>query len=342
MKSGLLPPDDSVRFKDESGDPYGIKEVDGKPRFSSTPYQVDIVEGNLAGHFSLNKFGFNPAVPATLETVWDASVVYTWATTDTVISTAAGATDLGVQRSTGTATSGTVSELDDTGVDFTVGPLAVVGDLLVNDTNTEHGIITVVAATKLTICSVMGVANAAGDTYRVVRSNGVGAAAIKIYGNDVDYNEIEEYTILNGAAPVVTIKVFHRVWRAKVILAGASGSNAANVLMTINGVLSAQITALLNQTQMALWTVPAGYTAYLSSFFAASSVANKVVNVYLFVRPCGQVFQLKNRIIINAGTSLRGYDFPVVIPGKSDIEIRAQAAVGAGEVAAGFDLWYES
>jgi hypothetical protein len=47
---------------DENGDPYGVKEVDGKIRTSSMPYFYDIAEGNVSGHEAVRIFGHNDDV----------------------------------------------------------------------------------------------------------------------------------------------------------------------------------------------------------------------------------------------------------------------------------------
>jgi hypothetical protein len=44
---------------DENGDPYGVKQIDGKPRTSSMPYSYDIAEGNVSGHEAIRIFGHN-------------------------------------------------------------------------------------------------------------------------------------------------------------------------------------------------------------------------------------------------------------------------------------------
>lgn len=75
----------NTRFVDENGVPYGIKEIDGKIRVSSTPYLFDIAEGKVTNHYSLNKFGYNSDVGAVEETVWEESAVYSYLTSATVL-----------------------------------------------------------------------------------------------------------------------------------------------------------------------------------------------------------------------------------------------------------------
>jgi hypothetical protein len=61
----------AVEFYDETGIPYGIKQINGKPRVSSMPYLYDIAEGNVTGHASWEKYAINDDVDlAAEEDVW--------------------------------------------------------------------------------------------------------------------------------------------------------------------------------------------------------------------------------------------------------------------------------
>jgi hypothetical protein len=57
------------------------KEVDGKPRVSSMNYLYDIAEGNISGHTSFAKLGYNAAVGATEEDIITQGGVYPWLAT---------------------------------------------------------------------------------------------------------------------------------------------------------------------------------------------------------------------------------------------------------------------
>jgi hypothetical protein len=104
--------------------------------------------------------------------------------------------------------------------------------------------------------------------------------------------------------------------------------------------IQAQILIGNEQTLMALWTSPVDFTSYLTLYYASTS-SSKVTNIYLFVRPFGGVFNMKHVISINANHISHEFSFPLVINGKSDIKVEADAAGGGGVVDAGFDLWFE-
>ena len=95
-----------------------------------------------------------------------------------------------------------------------------------------------------------------------------------------------------------------------------------------------------NQTQMALWTVPSGTTAYLTSIYA-STTSTKLVSCGLFIREPGGVFQIKHLKEFTATNWKYDFSIPLKVNARSDIAMKAKVTVAGGDVAAGFDLWYE-
>lgn len=166
---------------------------------------------------------------------------------------------------------------------------------------------------------------------------GTGARTVLIAGLDADYNEVSEIVTLTGQTPVLTTTVFLRVFRAYVVTAGVSNT-AAGTIYIGDGVVTAGVPASVyaeiplgeNQTLMAMWTVPAGYTFYMyrGSFSAASNNAAQYVLGKFMVRPLGGVF--RNAADVTANSNVIQYDFeiPLAIPEKADIEARVIALSG--------------
>ena len=196
------------------------------------------------------------------------------------------------------------------------------------------------AATVMKISS-----SSASDT-----SAGTGARTIAIFGLDADYNEISETVILNGQTAVNTVNSYLRITRMFVITAG-SGATAAGTIYAGTGTVTSGVPATVygmiaigaNQTQMALWTVPAGYTLYLMGVFYTSgnATANAWTTFQLIQRPLGGVFRTQS----SARTAGNG-DFvldlhtPIAFTEKTDIEIRAIASAGTSNVSAEFEGIY--
>ncbi len=172
---------------------------------------------------------------------------------------------------------------------------------------------------------------------------GNGARTIQLYGLDADYALQNETITMNGQASVATANSYIRVFRATVLSAGDSGWNEGTISVKNNAdaVTLLTIEPKMSQTLMALFTIPAGYTGYILSWYVATGLA-KVTSALLCVRPFGQVFQLKRYIELYQSSYQERFDFPNPIPEKSDITLRAMATGGGGTLSGGFSLWYEA
>ena len=77
---------------------------------------------------------------------------------------------------------------------------------------------------------------------------------------------------------------------------------------------------------MAVYTVPAGYTLYLDdvNFTSAVSLANSYLQVRFLQRDFGtNVFREQTRIVLQSNTYIFKFEYPLRIPEKTDLEVRA-------------------
>jgi len=258
-----------VALLNDKGGHTLVKEVDGKIRISSTPYLYDIAKGNVEGHNSINKFGYNSTLPTSYEDVWEGSSVYTYTTTAQVMHCSS-------------------SELGDT-------QMIEVSGLDAN-WNLQTVRVKLVGQTEIAVGTELWM--------RVFRIRNLGttdfAGTVYVYEDD---------TVTAGVPQTATK-----------IRAIAIGTN--------------------NQTQMALWTVPSGCTAYLTNIYA-STTSTKLVSCGLFIREPGGVFQIKHLKEFTATNWKYDFSIPLKVEAKSDIAMKAKVTVAGGDAAAGFDLWYE-
>ena len=179
---------------------------------------------------------------------------------------------------------------------------------------------------------------------------GTGARTISIAGLDANYNEISETVILDGQTAVNTVNSYLRISRMFVVTAG-SGATAAGTIYAGTGTVTSgvpatvygMITLTANQTQMAFWTVPAGYTLYLMGTFftSANSTANASTNFQLIQRPLGGVFRIQSSArTAGNGDFILDLHTPLAFTEKTDIEIRAIASAGTSNVSAEFEGIY--
>ena len=174
---------------------------------------------------------------------------------------------------------------------------------------------------------------AAASVISVVSASGSDVTGVTIQGLDDNYNYQEETLTLTGVTPVVGSKIWHRVNRAFM----TSATNVGKI--TVKNATPTVITEIKigrGQTQQALYTVPAGCTAFLSSIQMISSKA-QAVEVSMFSRPFGGAFRVVGGSFLYQMDHTLDYAVPVVITEKSDIDVRTIGASN-GTVSASFDL----
>ena len=188
--------------------------------------------------------------------------------------------------------------------------------------------------TYLTTDVAMTVTSSAG-----VADNGV---VVTVAGLDANYNEVSETVTLAGAGTATTTQTFLRVYRA--YLDDSQDATGA-ISITNAGTVYAYIGAAENQTLMALWTVPAGYTAYIFQTDVTSFTEqnNKIATISMRIRDFGDnYFRTRDKFDVFQASTSQVYHFPIPVPEKSDIEFRAIASSSNADlkVAARFDIVY--
>ena len=162
---------------------------------------------------------------------------------------------------------------------------------------------------------------------------------VTIEGLDTDYNEVSEEVTLAGAGTATTTQTFLRVYRAFV-----SGSQEPTGILNIanGGTTYARITLGVNQTLMALWTVPAGYTAYINHINIATGTtnANQYITASFVSREINKVFRTQLKQSIGSG-SVADFviEYPLPFEEKTDLEVRASSGSN-NLVSADFSILY--
>jgi len=230
---------------------------------TSEPFELQVSRGQIPGHYRIHKFGFNPLINETEETIWDAGGIYTYPS----------------------------------------------------------------SAVKMTATSAQG-----ADDEDV---------QVTIQGLDADYNQLSETITLDGTGVAETNGFFLRVFRAFI---EGSQEPSGTINITNSSVTYARITAGENQTLMTVWTVPAGYTAYLlqKDVTCLTEANNKFGTLKLISRKLGGVFRTHDKFSLeNAHTEI-AYSTPLPFVEKTDIEVRAVgSSSNAGlHVSASLDIIY--
>lgn len=159
---------------------------------------------------------------------------------------------------------------------------------------------------------------------------------ITIQGLDANYAEISETVTLNASGVATTDADFLRVFRAFV----SNGTDlTGDIAITNTGVTYAKIFAEMQQTLMAVYTIPAGKRGYLISGNISVEKAQPVVAKLMIRRP-GGVLRVSGLISTFGTPFQRVWQLPPVLGQKTDIEIRAKAGATTS-IAAGFEILLE-
>lgn len=164
---------------------------------------------------------------------------------------------------------------------------------------------------------------------------------VTIQGLDADYNPLSETVALDGTGVGETNGFFLRVFRAFI---EGSQQPSGTINITNTSTTYARISLGENQTLMTVWTVPAGYTAYLfqKDVTCLTEANNKFGTIRLISRKLGGVFRTHDKFSIqNAHTEIV-YSTPISFAEKTDIEVRAigSSSNSALHVSAALDIVY--
>ena len=328
-----------------------IHSRDGSLNVNEQNDGLAIAQGLVVGKRALHKFGTTPSIgfATGFEAIWNGGAYTghapTAADTMTVVST--DAADTGAVVSSGLATGGTSLTIEDTGATFSTDGV-VVGDVVINVTQEDHGIITAVAETELTVIYMKeGTVPVADDDYIVATSTGTGAAVLQMTeALDGNWDDTCGYVVLNGTTPVLNTNQYLRCSRSEVVLAGTGGGNAGELSGYQTGTpanIFFNMPIGYNQTMIAAWSVPRGKTAYFTSWFASMAVKQSGYSIVrLLVSSFGTPFRVAEEISINTdGASYTQRTYEVAkndLCEFTDVKIIADSSVNGLGVSAGFDL----
>jgi len=163
------------------------------------------------------------------------------------------------------------------------------------------------------------------------------ATTVIVSGLDSNYLPITETITLNGQTAVNTSNEYLRVNRAKVTSNAPQGDVYVGTGAVSSGVPANKFAKIIigeNQTLMAVWSVPAGYTAHLHKITLSSgtTAANKFATGRLKVTPFGQVAQTKAVVTLHNTHIEMDFGVPLMIDEKSDVELRALVSSGSDAI----------
>lgn len=195
------------------------------------------------------------------------------------------------------------------------------------------------------------------DIDSISSDNAADTMQVEVQGLDTNYDVVIQNATLNGITRVALSTSLIRVFGIKntsstgltghcLVWVNTADTTPADGIPDDLAKLRAVVHPENNQTEMAIYTIPADYTGYVRSIYATTAGASKSTNyiIKMKARPFGQVFQLKHKMsLADTGSSYIQHQYvePPVFTEKTDIEITVEmTAAGASEgaVSAGFDI----
>ena len=205
----------------------------------------------------------------------------------------------------------------------------------------KFGFKSAVSTTEQTIWDVGGIYSYPSSALSMTATSASGATdagvQITVVGLNADWSEVSQTVTLgaSGAATLPTSLI--RCYRAYV-----SGSQApvGDISIASGSTNYARILAGENQTLMAVYTVPAGYTGYMhqGTISSGTSQSNKYATARLKVRSFGGVFRTASVVTLHNQFLPFDFGIPVQIPEKSDVEARAITSSGADDISITFTM----
>lgn len=165
---------------------------------------------------------------------------------------------------------------------------------------------------------------------------GTGARTVYLEGLDTNFNTITETVTLNGQTAVTTTRSYLHINNCYVLTAG-SGNSAAGTIYFGTGTVTAGVPATVydviqfdyNARVTGSYTVPAGYTAYVSQglFSSGQSSGSGPVTGRLMTRGPNNIRLTAAVTTVNNGAADYAFEYPLVVPEKTTVEAQA---VGTG------------
>lgn len=166
----------------------------------------------------------------------------------------------------------------------------------------------------------------------VTTDNGL---TFRVEGLDENYEPTYEDFTISGSTATGSV-TFKRVYRAY----STNGTNTSQIRVSRGGTEVLRINIEKSQTLMAIYTVPAGKTAYLMQGIASVQYGADATGD-MFVRYFGQdAFRVGHSFEVSGAGGPYNYvfQFPVAIPEKSDVDVRATVRSNNARMTAAFDV----
>ena len=197
---------------------------------------------------------------------------------------------------------------------------------------------------------------ASASTLYISSSNNTDDETFEVQGLDANWDLQTVNVIVSGFTFVALTGTWMRVFRARNISAtdplgdvyisddNTDTDGGADGIPDTATNIKAKVLVGNNQTNMAIYSIPRGYTGYLQHWYVtllrATGVTAVAADCDILRREFGSTFKSTQPVgIQNTGSGIYHYDYtyPLALSEKMDIEVRVQPT-GAADASAGFTI----
>jgi len=156
-----------------------------------------------------------------------------------------------------------------------------------------------------------------------------------IEGLDADFNPITETVTLTNATGNATTASFKRVFE---ISMNGTSTNVGNVTIKKGATTVGLILAGVGQSIMSVYTIPAGFTGYLTQGVMTVQEGADATGKF-YVRQFGDRFRIGHCFeVTGGGEYLYQFTAPFRAPEKTDIDVRAEVRSNNARVTTAYDI----
>ena len=155
-----------------------------------------------------------------------------------------------------------------------------------------------------------------------------------IRGLDADYNLITEEITLTSASGNTSINTYTRL---DFIQMNGTAVNVGAITVTKGATTVGSIAAGVGQSLMGVYTVPAGYTAYIPHGSMTIQNGADATGSFYYRIPGGR-FLIGHTFEVASSEYTYQFSVPFRVPEKSDIDVRASVRTNNAQVTAAYDI----
>ncbi len=176
-----------------------------------------------------------------------------------------------------------------------------------------------------------------------------GALVVRVFGLDGDHLLQVEDVALNGVTAVSTAKTYRMIYRMKIRSTGTAGVNLGDIdaIAAVDLTLTARVSALANQTSMAIFQCPGDSTCFIWNAYSALHKIGGATNLadasLMIADPPTDPIVWRRQDTVGVATDgstyiPREYKFPIVILPTGCVKMVAAPMKDAQDISAGFSI----